>query len=305
MTATMSPGSLGRDRTGRRPSVMADHPGWRLDGEGRWRRLLRGGSGAVWLAVATPRPDGGHDIGLHLVDGQPDSEPEVEVDVIDPATLANQESALSQELLAAGPVARIRAGDLWEALLGALFRCTMPLEHARTVYRDASTALGQGHDSPMGREWLFPGPTTVLELSADVFDVHGLGAVRDRLRTAAWITRALEPEWRTAPWDGLRTVLAPVPRIGSLIADAAVADLSGDFRFLAPSDFLVRRCVHALDPATSWPDDAADFGVRWQEMTGVQRSAWNVLVLAKETATVISCPDTCPCGRTGGWTAPC
>ncbi|WP_410585832.1 hypothetical protein [Amycolatopsis sp. lyj-108] len=302
MTATEGPDGTWRDRTGRRPSVMADHPGWWLDGEGRWRRLLRGGSGAVWLAVATPLPDSGHDIDLDLVDGRPGSEPEVEVEVSDPATLANQGSALSQQLLAAGPVARIRTDGLWEALVGAILRCTMPLEHARTVYRDASKALGQGHDSAMGREWLFPGPTTVLELSADVFDVHGLGAVRDRLRTAAWITRAVEPGWRTAAWDGLRTVLAPVPRIGSLIADVAVADLSGDFRFLAPSDFLVRRCVHVLDPATFWPDDAAGFGVRWQEMTGVQRSAWTVLVLARETATLTSRRDTRPRGRTGAGT---
>ncbi|RSM80513.1 hypothetical protein DL991_10360 [Amycolatopsis sp. WAC 01375] len=250
----------------------------------------------MWLAVAAPRPDGGHDIALDLVAGRPGSEPEV--DVIDPAILVNQGSTLSQKLLAAGPVARVRAGDLWEALLGAIFRCTMPLEDARTVYRDTSKALGRGYDSPLGREWLFPGPATVLELSADVLEVHGLGVVRDRLRTAAWIIRALEPEWWTVPWDGLRTVLAPVSRIGSLVADAAVADLSGDFRFLSPSDFLVRKCVHALDPATSWPDDAADFGVRWQEMTGIQRSAWTKLVLAGETATVTSCRDTRPRGRT-------
>ncbi|QXV57465.1 hypothetical protein CVV72_10990 [Amycolatopsis sp. TNS106] len=276
---------------------MVEHPGWWLDGTGCWRRLLLS-PGAVWLAVATPRPDGGHEVALDLIEGEPGNEPDV--DVVDPAELTTHGSRLGEELLAAGPVARIRTGELWEALVGAIFRCTMPLERARTVYRNAAKALGMGHDTPVGRDWVFPGPSMVLELEADVFDVCGLGEIRDRLRTAAWVARVLESRRLTVPWYQLATVLAPVPGIGALIAGAAVADLSGDFRLLPPTDFLVRRRVRALDPS-AWPEGVVDFGARWQAMTGTERSTWTVLVLARQTAARTSCGD----GGTADWTALC
>lgn len=102
--------------------LMADHPGWVRDKEGRLRRLLCS-SGAVWLVVATPAPGGGHDIDAQLVDGEPGTGPVV--DIADPALLEG-ESELRDALLAAGPVARVRTGDLWEALVAAIFRDATP-----------------------------------------------------------------------------------------------------------------------------------------------------------------------------------
>ncbi|WP_410646376.1 hypothetical protein [Amycolatopsis sp. cmx-4-54] len=266
---------------------MTDHPGWRLDDQGRLRRLLRS-SDAVWLVIATPSRDGGHQIDLELVDGPPGTDPPV--DVVGPAALADTETGLRAVLLEAGPVARVRSGDLWDALVGAILRCTTPAERARAVYRDTAAGFGTSYDTPLGRASLFPSPQLALELSADVFEVYGVSHVRDHLRTAAWVARELESRWRTVPSDQLATVLAAVPRLGTLIAGAAVADLSGDFRCLAPGDVLVRRRVRALDPAASWPDDPQAFSTRWQEMTGVERSAWTVLVLAADARHIVQVP---------------
>ncbi len=261
----------------RRPAVMADHPGWRRDGQGRLRRLLRSPD-AVWLAVATPSSGGGHEIEVELVDGRPGAAPRV--DVVDPATLTETGSRLREVLLARGPVTRARSSDLWDALVGAVFRCTMPAEQARGLYRDAAIGLGECYGTRLGREQLFPEPAQVLDLSDDVFDVYGLALVRDRLRTAASTVRALRSGWQRLSWDVLYTCLAQLPRDGSLIAGAAVADLSGDFRFVVSSDFLVRNRVHRLEPASSWPQDALRFSPRWQAMTGIQRSDWTLLILA-------------------------
>ncbi|WP_143267189.1 hypothetical protein [Amycolatopsis thailandensis] len=233
---------------------------------------------AVWLVVASPSPDGGHEIGLERVAGRSGTEPRV--DVVDPAVLTGTGSRLGEVLLAAGPVVRVRTGDLWDALVGAVFRDAMPCYRARAVYRATAVNFGTGHDTSLGREWVFPGPALVLELPPEVFDVDGLRQVRDRLRTVAWVARELESRWRAVPWDGLATLLAHVPRIRSLIGGAAIADLSGDFRALATSDFLVKQHVHALDPTTPWPRSAEHFGARWQAMTGIERSAWTTLVLA-------------------------
>ncbi len=264
------------EKLGRRPSVMADHPGWRLDDQGRLRRLLRS-SDAVWLVVAAPASGGGHDLSLHQVDGDPSTEPRV--DITDPATL-DDDLGLREVLLAAGPVARVRTGDPWEALVGAIFRRTTPLERARTLYRDAAAGLGVGYDTSVGRERLFPAPALILELSDDVFEVYGLAPIRDRLRVAASTVRALRSGWRTLSWDGLYTSITTVPRISAPIAGPAVADLSGDFRFIVSSDFLLRHQVRALDPVTSWPENALAFSLRWQRVTGIQRADWTVLALA-------------------------
>ncbi|MFI7121933.1 hypothetical protein [Amycolatopsis sp. NPDC049868] len=238
--------------------------------------------------TATPSRGGGHQIDLELVDGPPDTDPRV--DVVDPAILADSGPGLREVLLEAGPVARVRSGDLWDALVGAILRCTMPAERARAVYRDTAAGFGTSYATPLGRASLFPSPQVILELSAEVFEVSGLGHVRDRLRTAAWVARELEFRWRTVPCDTFATILGHVPRLGSVIAGAAVADLSGDFRCLEPGDILVRRRVRALDPAASWRDDPRAFGTRWQEMTGVERSAWTVLVLAADARQIVQVP---------------
>ncbi|UUV32252.1 hypothetical protein NQK81_02025 [Amycolatopsis roodepoortensis] len=266
---------------------MADHPGWRLDDQGCLRRLMCS-SDAVWLVTATPLRDGAHQIDLELVDGPPDTDPRV--DVVDPAALADSGTGLHDILLEAGPVARVRSSDLWDALVGATLRCTMPPERARAVYRDNAAGFGTSYDTPLGRASLFPSPQVILELSADVIEVSGLGHVRGHLRTAAWVARELESRWRTVPCEKFATILGHVPRLGSLIAGAAVADLSSDFRCLEPGDVLVRRRVRALDPAASWPDDPRAFGTRWQQMTGTERSAWTVLVLAADARHIVQVP---------------
>ncbi|MFK0244477.1 hypothetical protein ACIQUM_07250 [Amycolatopsis azurea] len=276
MTAWTVPAGEWRDRAGRRPSVMADHPGWRLDGEGRLLRLLRS-SGVVWLAVGVPASGGGHTLAFHMVDGDRGADPVV--DVADPAMLDGA-PGLREALLAAGPVARVRTCDLWDALVGAVFRCTTPLECARTLYRDAAVGLGAGYDTPMGREWVFPSPGQILALPEEVFDAYGLRRVRDRLRSAASVVRAMRSGWRHLSWNVLYSCLAQMPRDGPQIAGAAVADLSGDYRFVVSSDFLVRKQVHALDPGASWPENALRFSFRWQAMTGMQRSDWTLLLLA-------------------------
>ncbi|WP_143267991.1 hypothetical protein [Amycolatopsis alba] len=244
-------------------------------------RRLVWSSESVWLVVASPSPDGGHEISLEWVAGRLDTEPRV--DVIDPAVLTATGFRLREVLLAAGPVARARSGDLWDALVGAVFRCTIPLGCARTLYRDAAVGLGAGYDTPVGREWVFPAPAQILALPEDVFDAYGLTRVRDRLRSAASIVRGMRSGWRHLSWNVLYSCLAQMPRDGSLIAGAAVADLSGDYRFVVSSDFLIRKQVHAGDPGSSWPENALRFSFRWQAMTGIQRSDWTLLLLAHGT----------------------
>lgn len=161
-----------------------------------------------------------------------------------------------------------------------------PLEHARSLYQAAAVGLGAGYDTPVGRAWLFPTPELILAMSEDMFDAYGLAPARDRLRTAASTVRAIRSGWRTLPWNGLFTCLTQVPRLGPSIAGATVADLSGDFRRVVSSDFLVRRQVHALDPTTSWPENALSFSLRWQGLTGIRRSDWTLLTLA----TAVGCP---------------
>lgn len=118
------------------PDIMLDHPAWLVGTNGVAYRAVRSGS-AVWTVTCSSRCGQGRELHLdhHVGDG-----PVPLLDRIDPGGLAATDS-VAEVLRSAGPVARLRNPDLWDAIGTSIVRQVIRAGQARKLYR----TFCQGH----------------------------------------------------------------------------------------------------------------------------------------------------------------
>lgn len=255
-------------------ALMTDHLSWRQAENGGAYRAVRVGS-SVWTLVATPVP-GGCRIAARQWSG---AEAGPAVDVVDPAGLAGP-AAMVRPLRAAGPVARWRNPDLWDALATAIVRQVIRAGHARQLYRAFSEAHGERVTTDYGETCLFPTPATVLELSDAEFTRLGLAFKRPPLRAAAEAVIEFGEKWADLDPRDLVTAVQTVPRIGPWTAGATVADLTNDYSLYPFADLAVRTWAKRLAPERTWPAGEEEFARAWARLAGDQLSDWTLLTLA-------------------------
>lgn len=252
--------------------MMLDHPGWLTAEDGTAFRAVRAAA-EVWTAVVTPAGRR-----LHLT-APPGARPAPVVDVVDPASLAG-EHPLVEVLRQAGPVARLRNPDLWDALVTSIIRQVIRAGQARALYRAFCTRHGEPATTPAGTAWLVPTPRTVLGLTDTEFTHLGMAFKRGALRAAAAAYLDHGPDWTRLPAAILLADVQQVPRVGRWTAGATVADHSNDFSLYPFADLAVRTWASRLVPDHPWPDNEPGFGRYWRDSAGAQLSAWTLLTLA-------------------------
>ncbi|MFI6813299.1 hypothetical protein ACIBG7_12850 [Nonomuraea sp. NPDC050328] len=246
---------------------MLDHPGWDHCQTGPVRAVRAGGG--IWQVNTQP---------LFSATLIKTSALDPRVDVYDPAKLdpTLTPPGLLAALRQAGPVARLRNPDLWDALATAIIRQVIRAGHARLMHQRFRAAVGH----PVEDTHLMPDAATVAGLKAEVFNDLGMAFKARPLRTAAERYLADGPGWELlAPAETLKAVMT-VSRIGPWTASAAIADYTGDFSFYPYDDLAVRTWAARADPGTPWPITSADFADRWREAAGPHLSTLTALTLA-------------------------
>ncbi len=258
-------------------SVMTDHPSWLSTGTGTGTvfRAVRCGD-AVWTLTATPTEGGRQDTSADRVSGEGN---EPVVDVVDPAVLTGT-GAVVDGLRAAGPVARWRNPDLWDALATSIVRQVIRAGQARKLYRAFSRAHGEPIATSLGQAWLFPPPPTVLALPDAEFARLGMAFKARPLRAAAQACLESGPTWAELDPATLADKVQDVPRIGPWTAGATVADLTNDYALYPYADLAVRTWAKRLAPERAWPATEPEFARVWARLAGDQLSAWTLLTLA-------------------------
>lgn len=251
--------------------VMVDHPSWLAGDNGVVRRAVRSGE-SVWSLTRTASADGSR-LTVRQVRGDG---PAPVLDVFEPATLSG-EGAVVTALRQAGPVARFRNTDLWDALATAIIRQVIRAGQARKLYR----AFCRRHGEPVdGHCWLFPTPEVVLHLPDEEFTRLGMAFKRRPLQAAAEAYLSSAERWVNLPPAVLLTEVQRVPRIGPWTAGAAAADLTNDFSLYPFADLAVRTWAARLVPDLQWPDTEEEFAAAWHALAGPQLSTWTLLTLA-------------------------
>lgn len=252
---------------------MTDHPGWTDDGAGRTRRAVRA-NGAIWLLTY---PDPTSVVNIQRLAGVG---PAPTVDVFTPPTLPNAEE-LTRGLAAAGPVVRVRNGDIWDSLATGVIRQVIRAGQARLLYLRLRDTHGERVRTADGPVRLFPSPDAVLALSDAEFATLGLSFKREPLRAAAKAVSTYGEKWlRSTPAD-LLIELQKIERIGPWTAGAVVADLTNDFRHYPYADLAVRTWAGKLAPAMRWPSEETLFAKRWRELGRDQLATLTALTLAQ------------------------
>jgi DNA-3-methyladenine glycosylase II len=257
------------------PDVMLDHPSWLAAADGTTYRSVRSGE-SVWSVTCSPVTDTSRRVCLTLVAGVGAAPA---IDVVYPASLASQ-APLAGALNNAGPVARMRNPDLWDALATSIVRQVIRAGHARKLYRAFCRDHGESVETTAGTTWLFPLPQAILALTDQEFARSGMAFKRRPLRAAAQAYTRLGDRWRELPPAEVLTEMQTVSRIGPWTAGAAVADASNDFRLYPFADLAVRTWAKRLDPARQWPDNESEFARVWRRLAGEQLSALTLLTLA-------------------------
>lgn len=250
--------------------VICDHPGWTTTASGR-QRTVRTEHG-VWTATA------GAD--LPVAPLGKGSGPAPVVDTYFPDALGSQcPSALSEALLAQGPVRRLRTPDLWEALATAIIRQVIRADQARKMFARFCDAHGARFaDGPAA----FPRPETVLALTENDFAELGMAFKRRPLLAAAEAYLEFGAKWADLAPEDLVAEVQAVPRVGPWTAGAAVADVTGDFSLYPYGDLAVRTWAARVVPDVAWPTDESTFAHWWRSFTATphQLSTLTVLTLA-------------------------
>ncbi|WP_246258458.1 hypothetical protein [Amycolatopsis anabasis] len=264
---------------GTEATVMLDHPSWLTADDGAAYRAVRSGR-SVWAAITCPPEtlDDGELVRVSLVSGTDKAIPEV--DVVDPAVLTGIDP-VAEALREAGPVARLRNPDLWDALATGIVRQVIRAGHARTLYQRFCRAHGDQITTPAGTAWLFPSPETALALDDAEFTRLGLAFKRPALRAAAHAFLDLGEKWAALEPAHLAREVQAVHRIGPWTAAATVADTTNDFS-IHPlfADLAVRTWAPRLAPECSWPEDEKEFATAWRKSAGRQLSERTLLTLA-------------------------
>jgi DNA-3-methyladenine glycosylase II len=201
------------------------------------------------------------------------------MDVIDPTGLAGTDG-VAVALREAGPVARLRNPDLWDALSTSIMRQVIRASQARKLYRTFSQEHGEPVITTAGTVHLFPSPDAVLGLPDEEFARLGLAFKRQPLRAAAESYLELGPKWLTLDPPQLLTEIQSVPRIGPWTAGATVADITNNYRLYPFADLAVRTWAKHLVTGRRWPDTEPEFAHLWQRLAADQLSDWTLLTLA-------------------------
>jgi DNA-3-methyladenine glycosylase II len=255
--------------------VMLDHPAWLLNDEATAYRMVRRND-AVWSVTCSPATDHGRQVYIIRVTG--DGPPPV-LDVIDPVMLTGQHP-VAHALRQAGPVARLRNPDVWDALGTSIIRQVVRAGQARKLYRAFCHEHGDPVTTDTGTGWLFPRPRVVLDLPDTEFTRLGMAFKRRALRAAAEAYLENAATWTEFPPATLLAEVQQVPRVGPWTAGATVADLSHDYSLYPFADLAVRTWAARLVPDQEWPGTEPEFAAVWQTRAGPQLSAWTLLTLA-------------------------
>jgi DNA-3-methyladenine glycosylase II len=231
-------------------------------------------NGAVWL-LTFPNHDG--TVNIHRVSGA--GAPPT-ADVFTPTVLTGA-TELTRALADAGPVVRIRNGDIWDSLATGVIRQVIRAGQARLLHLRLCESHGERLRTPAGQVYLFPTPDTVLGLSDKVFAELGLAFKREPLRAAARAATAHGAEWLRLPPAELLAELQKIERVGPWTAGAVVADVSNDFSHYPYADLAVRTWATKLAPETEWPSDEIVFARRWRQAGRDQLGALTALTLAR------------------------
>ncbi|WP_197523372.1 DNA glycosylase family protein [Actinokineospora pegani] len=245
---------------------MTDHPAWRPSPieATTWVRAVHTPDGPAGVVVPV----------AHVPDGDA-----VVVDVVDPDVVEG-DPVLTGPLRAAGPVARVRTVDLWEAVGTAAVRQVIKAAQARKLHRAFCETHGVPVHTTAGTAWAFPRPEVVLALSDEDFAELRMTFFRTALRAAAEALTKSGPEWAELPPDDLVTTLCTISRIGPWTARAAVADHTNRFDLYPYSDLAVRTWAARLAPSVDWPGDEKTFAAKWASMTGNHLSDLTLLTLS-------------------------
>jgi DNA-3-methyladenine glycosylase II len=267
------------------PNLMQEHPGWFTSPTG-FTRVMRSGS-TTWH-LTWDSSTGDLDVSPAAAPALADPRPVV--DVVDPGTAADLFGPLGEALAAAGPVARVRNCDLWDAIGTAINRQVVTVTQARTTHQRFCIAYGEQVLTPAGVMYLFPSAERVAALADEDFDGLGMKFKRPMLRAAAEAYLANSKTWIELPPAELVTALRGVYRIGPWTAGAAVADWSNDFTQYPYYDMAVRHWARTAAPSLDWPNNDAEFGPLWLAGAGEHLSALTLLTLAQGGARVNSEP---------------
>jgi DNA-3-methyladenine glycosylase II len=254
--------------------LMLDHPSWLVNDDATAYRVVRS-AGSVWSTTSVPAANG-RQVRTVRVNG---TGPAPVLEVFDPATLTGQD-AVARALRKAGPVARLRNPDLWDAIATSIIRQVIRAGQARTLYRAFCRQHGEPVTTPAGTGWLFPTPQVVLDLPDEEFTHLGMAFKRPPLQAAARAYLEHGAAWANLTPARLLTDVQHVPRIGPWTAGATVADLSNDFSLYPFADLAVRTWAARLVPDLQWPGTEPEFAAVWQAQAGPQLSAWTLLTLA-------------------------
>jgi DNA-3-methyladenine glycosylase II len=199
--------------------------------------------------------------------------------VIDPAGLVGVDPVVVG-LRAAGPVARLRNPDLWDAVATSIVRQVIRAGQARKLYRAFCHEHGDRVVTTAGTVALFPSPDTVLALPDEEFARLGMAFKRRPLRAAAEAYLEFASTWIELDPSRLLAEIQTVPRIGPWTAGATVADVTNDYTLYPFADLAVRTWAKRLASGRSWPDTEQEFARVWQGLAKEQLSEWTLLTLA-------------------------
>jgi DNA-3-methyladenine glycosylase II len=188
---------------------------------------------------------------------------------------------LAAALTSLGTVARLRTGNLWEAIGAAVIRQTMRVAHTTNLHREFCRAHGEPVDLPdSDRYWLFPTPQSVLALSAEQFHTAGLTVKRGALRDAATAFLSHGGRWQLLAPQVLVDQLRRIPGVGVRTALLAVVDWRNDWALYPCGDLALRTRARQAAPAYRWPTDERTFSRLWRRLTGPHLPPATLLTLA-------------------------
>jgi hypothetical protein len=261
-------------------ALATDHPAWIVDADGAWARALRT-EGGRWIAVFGPAG-----LSLTCVSGTEDVKPQAVS--ADPAGLPESvPAALRAGLAGLGPVLRLSAPSLWDAVTTAVLRQIVRADQARALYRRWCQSYGVPVTSGGRTRYLVPSPERVLGLADEEFAAVGAKLHRPKLRAAADAILRHGQEWeRLAPAALIAGALITIPGIGPWTAHAAAADFTGDFAVYPHSDLAVRTWAARIAPSCDWPlgdKSGKAFEKEWRRITGPRPGDLHTLTLTTLT----------------------
>lgn len=199
---------------------------------------------------------------------------------------------LLDALRSIGPVSYLPNPSLWDSLATAIMRVATRDSTARDCIRDLSAAHGRFCDSPIGRQFTVPDPTTVLELGDNDFKAAGITRFQPALKAAATAFLRHHNVWQKLDGAELIDALRGILHVGHWTARAAAADYTGDLS-LRPVDQTVQRAATRAVPALAGQHRPKEFERLWTTSwcrTPREQHALVLYILARNEST--AAPET-------------